>query len=259
MSIADCRRLAGLAIILALAGCAAPSPAPVVSRTTPPPPVARPAPAPGPATRPTPPVASAPAPSTEIEAAPIPPSGVEVRPLEPAAPIGPPPLTAPQGVKRPYSETALAALRSGSATPPPAAPKPPPAPPAESPPDAVSQAGFSWPANGKVVQPFSSPRNMGIVIAGVPGAAVHAAADGRVIFSGAGPRGYGNLVIVKHDDDTLSVYAQNRSLIAKEGQNVRRGQKIAEMGDSGDGASQLHFEIRKAGRPVDPQKLLPSR
>jgi lipoprotein NlpD len=100
---------------------------------------------------------------------------------------------------------------------------------------------------------------MGISIAGSPGDPILAAADGRVIFSGPGPRGYGNLVIVKHDAETLSVYAHNRALVVKEGENVRRGQKIAELGDSGADRPKLHFEIRKSGKPVDPQKLLPPR
>ena len=80
-----------------------------------------------------------------------------------------------------------------------------------------------------------------------------------MIFSAPGPRGYGNLVIVKHDADTVSVYAHNRSLLVKEGASVRRGQRIAELGDSGTDRPQLHFEIRKQGKPVDPQKLLPRR
>lgn len=100
---------------------------------------------------------------------------------------------------------------------------------------------------------------MGISIAGNLGEPISAAADGRVIFSGNGPRGYGNLVIVKHDADTLSVYAHNRTLLVKEGETVTRGQRIAELGDSGTDRPKLHFEIRKSGKPVDPQKFLPAR
>lgn len=100
---------------------------------------------------------------------------------------------------------------------------------------------------------------MGILIEGAAGDPVGAAADGRVIFSGPGPRGYGNLVIVKHDNDTLSVYAHNRTLLVKEGQSVKRGQKLAEIGASGTDSPKLHFEIRKGGKPVDPQTLLPAR
>ena len=88
---------------------------------------------------------------------------------------------------------------------------------------------------------------------------VLAAADGRVIFSGQGPRGYGNLVIIKHSNEMLSVYAHNRSLAVKEGQQVTRGQKIAELGDAGNGQPALHFEVRQGGKPVDPAGVLPKR
>ncbi|HEY0877233.1 MAG TPA: peptidoglycan DD-metalloendopeptidase family protein, partial [Zeimonas sp.] len=116
-----------------------------------------------------------------------------------------------------------------------------------------------WPAAGQVVQDFAQPRSMGIAIAGRPGDPIVAVNDGRVIFSGAGPRSYGNLVIVKHADDTLSVYAHNRALLVKEGQSVKRGQRIAELGSSGTDSPRLHFEIRKDGRPIDPRKVLPAR
>ena len=122
-----------------------------------------------------------------------------------------------------------------------------------------SSASFDWPARGQVIQGFAEPRSMGIAIAGSPGDPVTAAADGKVIFSGPGPRGYGNLLIVKHDAETLTVYAHNRALLVKDGQSVKRGQKIAELGDSGTDRPKLHFEVRKSGRPVDPQKLLPPR
>jgi lipoprotein NlpD len=118
---------------------------------------------------------------------------------------------------------------------------------------------FDWPSKGKVLQGFSEPKNVGIVLDGKSGDPVAAAADGRVIFSGPGPRGYGNLLIVKHDTETVSVYAHNKNLIVKEGQAVKRGQKIAEIGDTGADRVGLHFEIRKQGKPVDPQKLLPKR
>jgi lipoprotein NlpD len=110
-----------------------------------------------------------------------------------------------------------------------------------------------------VIQGFGESRSTGIAIAAAPGDPVTAAGDGKVIFSGQGPRGYGNLIIVKHDADTLSVYAHGRTLLVKEGQSVRRGQKIAEAGDSGADKPKLLFEIRKGGKPVDPLKLLPSR
>ena len=120
-------------------------------------------------------------------------------------------------------------------------------------------ARFSWPAPGRVLEGFSEPRNMGISIEGQPGDPVLAAGDGRVIFSGVGPRGYGNLIIVKHDNDLLSVYAHNRSLAVREGDQVTRGQKIAEIGDSDADRPKLRFEIRREGRPVDPSRYLPPR
>ncbi len=123
----------------------------------------------------------------------------------------------------------------------------------------AGSADFIWPATGQVLQGFAEPRNMGITIAGKPGDPIVAAADGRVIFSGPGPRGYGNLVILKHPNETLSVYGHNRTLLVKEGQNVKRGQRIAELGSSGADSPQLRFEIRKDGKPVDPRKYLPPR
>lgn len=112
--------------------------------------------------------------------------------------------------------------------------------------------------NGRVVQGFAET-SKGIALGGSSGDAVLAAADGKVIFSGNGPRGYGNLVIVKHANDMLSVYAHNRSLAVKEGQVVRKGQKVAELGDTGGSSPRLHFEIRQQGKPVDPLTVLPKR
>ena len=109
------------------------------------------------------------------------------------------------------------------------------------------------------MQSFSESGNKGVVLSGKAGDSVVAAADGRVIFSGNGPRGYGNLVIVKHASELLSVYAHNRTLSVKEGQAVKRGQKIAELGDSGTTSPRLHFEIRQQGKPVDPTRFLPKR
>ncbi|MEI8301772.1 MAG: peptidoglycan DD-metalloendopeptidase family protein [Burkholderiales bacterium] len=118
---------------------------------------------------------------------------------------------------------------------------------------------FIWPVPGKVVQSFGEGRSTGLVLAAAAGDPVHAAADGKVIFSGPGPRGYGNLIILKHDSDLLSVYAHGRSLLVKEGQSVRRGQKIAEAGDSGTDKPKLLFEVRRGGKPVDPIGLLPAQ
>lgn len=118
---------------------------------------------------------------------------------------------------------------------------------------------FSWPVGGRVVQPFDGVSNKGLLLSGKVGDAVLAAADGRVIFSGQGPRGYGNLIIIKHSNEMLSVYAHNRNLAVKEGQQVTRGQKIAELGDAGNGQPALHFEVRQGGKPVDPAGVLPKR
>ena len=118
---------------------------------------------------------------------------------------------------------------------------------------------FGWPVAGSVLETFDQTSNKGLSLAGKAGDTVRAAADGRVIFSGAGPRGYGNLVIVKHEKELLSVYAHNRSLAVKEGQAVKRGQKIAELGNSGTDVPKLHFEIRQQGKPIDPLAVLPRR
>jgi len=123
--------------------------------------------------------------------------------------------------------------------------------------EAASKRPFIWPASGSVTQSFTDPKSMGIAIAGKAGDPVSAAADGRVIFSGLGPRGYGKLLIVEHDDDLLSVYGNNRALLVKEGQAVRQGQRIAELGSTGTDVPRLHFEIRRLGKPVDPISYLP--
>ena len=106
---------------------------------------------------------------------------------------------------------------------------------------------------------FDEGKQKGLAIAGKAGDPVLAAADGRVVYAGSGLRGYGNLVIVKHNSTYLSAYAHNQTLLVKEDQAVRRGQKIAEMGASDAERVQLHFEIRRQGKPIDPAKLLPAR
>jgi lipoprotein NlpD len=116
-----------------------------------------------------------------------------------------------------------------------------------------------WPAAGTVVAGFDEARNKGLTIAGKAGDPVLAAGDGRVVYAGSSLRGYGNLVIVKHNEVFLTAYAHNQALLVKDDQIVRRGQKIAEMGSTDAERVQLHFEIRRQGRPVDPAKLLPPR
>jgi lipoprotein NlpD len=113
-----------------------------------------------------------------------------------------------------------------------------------------------WPAKGKVLEGFSESTK-GIDIAGKPGQSVTASAGGKVVYSGAGLRGYGKLIIIKHNNTYLSAYAHNSKLLVKEGQTVTKGQKIAEMGNTDASLVKLHFEIRKNGKPVDPLKHLP--
>lgn len=118
---------------------------------------------------------------------------------------------------------------------------------------------FAWPAQGPVIAGFDEVRNKGIDIAGRAGDPVLAAADGQVVYAGAGLRGYGNLVIIKHSATYLTAYAHNQRLLVQEDQRVKQGQKIAEMGSSDADRVKLHFEIRRNGKPVDPVKLLPPR
>ena len=115
-----------------------------------------------------------------------------------------------------------------------------------------------WPVKGKVLSPFTET-SKGVDIGGRKGAPVVAAAAGRVVYAGAGLRGYGKLVIIKHNNTWLSAYAHNDNLVVKEQQDVRKGQKIAEMGASDTDQVKLHFEVRRQGKPVDPAKVLPSR
>lgn len=115
---------------------------------------------------------------------------------------------------------------------------------------------LSWPARGKVVEDFSDGKNKGIDIAGKLGEPIQAAGDGKVVYAGNSLRGYGNLVIVKHDNTYLTAYAHNRSLLVKEGDAVRKGQRIAEMGDSDANMVKLHFEVRVNGKPVNPMQFL---
>ncbi|HET7549509.1 MAG TPA: peptidoglycan DD-metalloendopeptidase family protein, partial [Usitatibacter sp.] len=112
------------------------------------------------------------------------------------------------------------------------------------------------PVKGKVIAPFSESTK-GIDIAGKKGAPVLAAASGRVIYADAGLRGYGKLVIIRHNDTWLSAYAHNDAILVKEQQEVRKGEKIAEMGSTDADRVELHFEIRRHGKPVDPARYLP--
>jgi lipoprotein NlpD len=118
---------------------------------------------------------------------------------------------------------------------------------------------FIWPSNGSLQSVFDESKNKGIDIVGKLGDEVVASADGRVVYAGSGLRGYGNLIILKHNGNYLTAYAHNQTLFVKEDQSIKKGQKIAEMGNSDTEQIKLHFEIRKQGKPVDPLKLLPQR
>ena len=118
---------------------------------------------------------------------------------------------------------------------------------------------WQWPSSGKVIQPFSESGNKGIDFAGKSGDPIQAAAAGKVVYVGTGIRGFGQLLIVKHNATFLSAYAHNRKILVAEGQQVTRGQKVAEMGNTDSDMVKLHFEIRKQGKPIDPTEYLPKR
>nr|WP_279653353.1 peptidoglycan DD-metalloendopeptidase family protein [Pseudomonas morbosilactucae] len=133
--------------------------------------------------------------------------------------------------------------------------------PAPLPPAGPAPTGWGWPANGILIGKFSSngSLNKGIDIAGDLGQPVLAASDGTVVYAGSGLRGYGELVIIKHNETYVSAYGHNRRLLVREGQQVKVGQTIAEMGSTGTDRVKLHFEIRRQGKPVDPLQFLPRR
>lgn len=168
-------------------------------------------------------------------------------------------------VTRPVTSSAVVPA-SAASTPKPAAsaavavPAPIPAPtPAAAAASSEDDVPFIWPASGPLLAGFDEARNKGYDISGKAGDPVLAAADGRVVYAGAGLRGYGNLVILKHNNTFLTAYAHNQALLVKEDQTVRRGQKIAEMGSTDADRVKLHFEIRRQGKPVDPVRYLPAR
>lgn len=195
--------------------------------------------------------------------------------------------TQPKAFKEPYSEQALKDAARAPVTPPAA---PPPAPVPSAPSETVAMASptplspapkaetaaprpnageaapaddddrieWVWPAKGKIVGTFSETANLkGIDIAGSAGQPILASASGTVVYAGSGLRGYGKLVIVKHNGTYLSAYAHNREILVKEGDKVAKGQKIAEMGNTDATEVKLHFEIRRKGKPMDPVRYLP--
>ena len=168
-----------------------------------------------------------------------PPPGVAATPL--TTPPAPPPSAPPK------TAAVATAAPTPSSTPPPAAPPP------------ADKVAFIWPAAGKVIAGYDETKNKGLDIAGKVGDPVLAAADGKVAYVGPGPRGYGNLIIIQHNNTFLTAYAHNQKLLVKEDQTVKKGQKIAEMGNSDTDRVKLHFEIRRAGKPTDPARYLPAR
>ncbi|SEL16903.1 lipoprotein NlpD [Roseateles sp. YR242] len=175
---------------------------------------------------------------------------VESRPLDGKGAASPAPATVPAaGVSAPATSAMASSGPSGvvasGAT-----------PPVTKDDDDIS---WGWPASGQVVAGFDEVRNKGMAFSGKAGDPVFAAADGRVMYAGAGLRGYGNMIIIKHSTNYLTAYAHNQTLLVKEDQVVRKGQKIAEMGDTDTDRVKLHFEVRKQGKPIDPAKLLPNR
>ncbi len=192
-------------------------------------------------------------------------SAAALPPATSAAPVaGEAVKSQPKGVKLPYSEQALAQL-SGAALKPPVVAVAPAAkaePRVEEKPavseDDDEKIEWNWPTAGKLLSTFNESTNLkGIGIAGKQGQAINASAPGKVLYSGDGIRGYGKLVIIKHNKVFLSVYAHNSVVTVKEGQSVVKGQKIAEMGNSDSDQVKLHFEIRRFGKPVDPMRMLP--
>jgi lipoprotein NlpD len=171
---------------------------------------------------------------SRIEPTPLPPPGEQ--PAQPAPAQQPPASTSP-------------------------APTPAPAPVETPKPARASDAGlinWGWPAQGQVIATFNNSTK-GVDIAGNPGDPVVAAADGKVMYSGNGVRGLGNLIIVQHTNGFITAYAHNRALLAKSGQEVKKGAKIAEIGQTDAASPRLHFEIRRQGTPVDPLQYLPQR
>ncbi len=170
-----------------------------------------------------------------------------------------PPYTIEVGQKLrltpPLNITTVPPPKSGTA----AKPRPKPRPPLPSGPP--SKFAWTWPADGRVAANFNAanPTGKGVDIAGTYGNEVRAAADGRVVYVGSGLVGYGKVIIVKHDDRYLSAYAHNDDFLVREGEAVKRGQRIATMGLGPGQRPMLHFEIRLDGRAVDPQRLLPKR
>jgi len=194
--------------------------------------------------------------------------GVEILPVREAAPLTlqsleeeTPLLNEPRALRLAYSEANWAEV--SAPRPAPAAATAKPAAPVQPKPAELADGGdespWRWPASGKLLGVFGQGGGKGIDIAGERNSPVIAVASGKVVYSGDGLRGYGKMLIVKHSDEFLTAYAHNQALLAKEGDWVKGGQKIAEMGDTGSDRVKLHFEVRQYGKPLDPLKYLPER
>lgn len=192
-----------------------------------------------------------------------PPSTSATEPATPAV------ITEPKATREPYSLEAFNRTSPAPAPPTEVATTPPPkevenpkaqtveTAPTKAKPAVVEGVAWSWPTQGKVSARFNAASNKGINIVGKKGQAITAASAGKVIYTGADLRGYGKLVIIKHNKTLLSVYAHNNKINVKEGQIIKAGQKIAEMGDTDTDKVKLHFEIRQKGKSVDPERFLP--
>jgi len=197
-----------------------------------------------------PPGANVAAATPGVITAPVPAGGVQslppAQPLQviPAGPATP----ATQGIAPPNGSGPSVAM---------VPPQPQPGANAPGMPMASGSIALMWPARGPILNGFDEAQNKGINIGGAAGDPVKAAADGRVVYAGNGLRGYGNLIIIKHDATFLTAYAHNGTLMVKEGDAVTRGQQIATMGNSDSDRVMLHFEVRRQGKPVDPMQYLP--
>lgn len=172
-------------------------------------------------------------------------AGATERPEPSSPPAKAPPTVSSNGTKKPKAAAPPPSGRSSATVSPPVA--------------GLAQTGWQWPVQGRVVKAFKATghEHKGIDIEGKLGEPVRAAAAGTVVYAGSGLVGYGNLLIVKHDERYLSAYAHNSRLLVKEGESVKSGQHIADMGNTGTDSTKLHFQIRRDGKPVDPLQLLP--
>lgn len=177
--------------------------------------------------------------------------GQTLRLSPPATPRNPPPDRQPVAKSKPRTASPRPAAAPARTAPQPSTPAP----------SQSRRLAWRWPATGRVVSTFKAdePLRKGIRIAGRSGAPIYAAEAGRVVYAGSGLIGYGRLIIVKHNDKYLSAYGHNREILVREGDQVTKGQKVAEMGTANNGEPLLHFEIRRDGKPIDPLRQLPPR